>query len=108
MIEHTIITAAGAHTHPALPGRGADHSREHLQSDLSKRRTGERVAEKQEHRFEGDWSEGETSSGEAEGTYKFVPEEGDIPVNDRGILWGVVGAATLWGVFGPGKKGGRK
>ena len=33
-----------------------------------------------------------------------MPEEGGVPVQDKGILWGVVGAATLWGVFGPGRK----
>jgi hypothetical protein len=29
---------------------------------------------------------------------------GEIPAADRGVLWGVLGAATLWGMFGPGKK----
>ena len=107
MVEHPIITAAGAHTHPAPPGGGSDHAREHLQSDSSKPRTGDRGPKKQDLRFEGDWS-GEAGGTAEEGTYKFVPEEGEIPVSDRGILWGVVGAATLWGVFGPGKKKDKK
>ena len=102
MVENTIVTAAGAHTHPAVPGRGPDHVREHLQSDSTKPRTWGKAEEKQESRFEGDWS-GETS--ERDAVNKFVPEEGDVPAGDKGILWGIVGAVTLWGVFGPGKKG---
>jgi hypothetical protein len=95
------VTAAGAHTHPAPPGRGG--SREHLQSDLSKPK-GRPDREKQSGKFEGDYWEGETAGEKQEEAFRFVPESGDVPGADKGILWGVVGAATLWGIFGPGKK----
>ena len=99
--EHPIITAAGAHTYPAPPGRGADHTKEHLQSDSTKRR-GPRAEEKQSGKFEGDW--GGEAGAEGEDTHKFVPEEGRIPPSEKGLLWGVLGAATLWALFGPGTK----
>jgi hypothetical protein len=103
---HPIVTAAGAYTHPAPPGGGSDHTKEHLQSDLSKRRTIEKESEKQDGRFEGDWHGESESSGD---TFKFVPETGEIPASDKGILWGFLGVVTLWGVFGPGeKKDGKK
>jgi hypothetical protein len=101
-IDHPIITAAGAHTHPAPPGSSSGGSREHLQSDSSKPRT-QASTEKQDGRFEGDRSR-YADSGAVEATYHFEPEMGDIPAADRNFLWGVVGAATLWGMFGPGKK----
>jgi hypothetical protein len=69
-----------------------------LQSDSSKPKV-VNPTEKQDGKFEGDWS----GQDETE-TFHFEPETGNIPSQDRGILWGVVGAATLWGVFGPGKK----
>ena len=99
------MTAAGAHTHPAPPGRGG--SSEHLQRDLSKPK-GKADTEKQSGKFEGDYWEGETAGEREDEAYKFVPENGAVPGADKGILWGVVGAATLWGVFGPGKKKDRK
>ena len=74
-------------------------TREHLQSDFSKPKA--QRSEEETGKFEGDWSE--PGSQEQE-NYKFEPEQGKIASNDKGILWGVVGAATLWGVFGPGKK----
>lgn len=100
--ENSIITAAGAYTHPAPPGGGSDHTKEHLQSDFSKRRSVEKESEKQDGR---DWHAESDSNGNA---FKFVPETGEIPASDKGILWGVLAAATLWGVFGPGKKDRRK
>jgi hypothetical protein len=96
--EQPIITAAGAHTHPAPPGRSSLSTKEHLQSDSSRPKKYAREA--QVGKFEGDWEQ----SGAAEEDYKFERDQGDIAKNDKGILWGIVGAATLWGVFGPGKK----
>lgn len=105
--EHAIITAAGAHTHPAPPGGGSDHAREHLQSDFTRRRAAKET-EEQSGKFEGDWHGHGGDNEEGETLYRFVPEEKEIPVQDKGILWGIVGAATLWVVFGPGKKKGKK
>jgi hypothetical protein len=102
IMDQPIITAAGAHTHPAPPGKGSEITREHLQSDSSKPR-GLKSEEATSGKFEGDWSES-GSQQEQQQKYKFEPEQGEIASNDKGILWGVVGAATLWGVFGPGKK----
>jgi hypothetical protein len=68
---------------------------------------GKADTEKQSGKFEGDYWEGETAE-EKDEAYKYVPESGAVPGADKGILWGVVGAATLWGVFGPGKKKDRK
>jgi hypothetical protein len=98
-IEHPIITAAGAHTHPSPPGRSSLDTREHLQSDSSKPR--QSVTEIQDGKFEGDW---EHSTAKDE--FKYEPEKGQISGGDKGILWAFVGAVTLWGVFGPGKKDG--
>jgi hypothetical protein len=101
-LETPIVTAAGAHTHAALPGGGSHHTKEHLQSDSTAPRTGAKSAE-DTGKFEGDWTH--EGHGQENGeTFKFVPEEGEIPVQDKGILWGIVGAATLWGVFGPKNK----
>ena len=36
--------------------------------------------------------------------FKFVPESGEIPGGERGVLYGIVAGITLWGLFGPGKK----
>lgn len=103
VVDQPIVTAAGAHTHPAPPGKGSDLTREHLQSDSSKPKA--QRSEEETGKFEGDWSE---SASHEQDNYKFEPEQGGISNNDKGILWGVVGAATLWGVFGPGKKKDRK
>jgi hypothetical protein len=97
-VETPIITAAGAHTHPAPPGGGADIVREHLQSDSSRRRTG-RKSEAQDGRYEGDWASEEGETG-----FKFVPEEGEISGTDKTVLWGIAGATALWGLFGPRNK----
>jgi hypothetical protein len=104
-VEQPIITAAGAYTHPAPPGKGSEITREHLQSDSSKPKAPAKSAE-ETGKFEGDWNE--SASQQQHETYKFEPEQGEIASNDKGILWGVVGAATLWGVFGPGKKKDKK
>lgn len=72
---------------------------------MSKRRPIEKESEIQDGRFEGDWHGESESSGD---TSKFVPETGEIPASDKGILWGIVGAVTLWGVFGPEKKNRKK
>jgi hypothetical protein len=103
IIDPVIVTAAGAHTHPAPPG-GAAGTKEHLQSDSTKPRKG-KAREEQSGKFEGDWEGSAETEGE---TSKFEPETGDVPAADKGILWGIVGAVTLWGVFGPGRKKDRK
>ena len=95
-VEPSIITAAGSYTHPAPTGRGSDRTIEYLQRDSTKPRSETKESEMQS---------GKDSYGESQqDPFKFVPEEGEIPANERGILWGLVGAATLWGLFGPGKK----
>lgn len=59
--------------------------------------------EKQHGKFEADWHATEDGNETGE-THKFVPEKGEIPASERGILFGVIGAAALWLFFGPGKK----
>ena len=72
---------------------------------MSKRRAIKKESEKQDGRFEGDWHGESESSGDA---FKFVPETGKIPSSDKEILWTLVGAATLWCIFGRRKKDARK
>jgi hypothetical protein len=55
------------------------------------------VQEEQKGSFEGDW-DGFDRGKEGE---RFVPDEREIGSQERGVLWGLVGVATLWGVFGP-------
>jgi SAP domain len=97
-----IITAAGAHTHPTPPGGGSDSTKEHLQSDSTRRGRVTKELEKQHGKFEADWHAAE-DGGTGE-THKFVPEQGEIPASERGILVGVIGAAILWIFFGPRSK----
>ena len=77
-------------------------TREHLQSDSTRpRSSGRREGERQYGQYEGDWAPAEKEEEKYSAKYKFVPEDGDIPASERGVLWAVVGAVVLWGVFGP-------
>jgi hypothetical protein len=97
-MEHPIITAAGAHTHPAPPGRGANHTKEHLQSDRSRPQVVQKPDE-QVGKFEGDWH---VESGNIEAQeFKFEPEKGEISSSDKTILVGIIGLVALWALFGP-------
>ena len=91
-----ISTVAHEDTHFVRPGGGSHDTKEHLQSDQSKRRSST-VKSSASAETEGFWG-----SNAAE--FKFVPEQGEVPAQDKGVLLGVVGAAALWGLFGPGKK----